>query len=85
LQKIRDSKKRSKKKSKKLFLKISILVTMVTALPLIILATFVNETGMYELFAVLTHKGRMADSGHYVAWVKEDTGNYGNLSGVILV
>lgn len=34
-------------------------------------ASFVNETGMYELIAVLTHKGRMADSGHYVAWVKE--------------
>jgi len=32
---------------------------------------FVNETGFYELFAVLTHKGRMADSGHYVAWIKE--------------
>jgi len=34
--------------------------------------TWKNETGFYELFAVLTHKGRMADSGHYVAWVKED-------------
>ncbi len=22
--------------------------------------------------AVLTHKGRSADSGHYVAWVKQD-------------
>jgi len=31
----------------------------------------VNETGMYELFAVLTHKGRSADSGHYIAWIKE--------------
>lgn len=31
----------------------------------------VNETGMYELFAVLTHKGRAADGGHYVAWVRE--------------
>jgi len=30
-----------------------------------------NEIGKYELAAVLTHKGRMADSGHYVAWVKE--------------
>jgi len=35
-------------------------------------STWVNETGFYELFAVLTHKGRMADSGHYVSWVKED-------------
>jgi len=32
---------------------------------------FQNETGIYELFAVLTHKGRNADSGHYVAWIKE--------------
>lgn len=32
---------------------------------------YTNNTGLYELFAVLTHKGRMADSGHYVAWVKE--------------
>jgi len=29
-----------------------------------------NETGFYDLKAVLTHKGRSADSGHYVAWVK---------------
>lgn len=27
------------------------------------------ETGNYELIAVLTHKGRTSDSGHYVAWV----------------
>jgi len=32
---------------------------------------FVNNSGLYELSAVLTHKGRMADSGHYVAWVKQ--------------
>jgi len=31
-----------------------------------------NRTGLYELFALITHKGRMADSGHYVSWVKED-------------
>lgn len=30
------------------------------------------EIGNYELCAVLTHKGRAADSGHYVAWVKTD-------------
>mmetsp|Transcript_4647 Transcript_4647/g.12011 ORF Transcript_4647/g.12011 Transcript_4647/m.12011 type:complete len:154 (+) Transcript_4647:210-671(+) len=28
-------------------------------------------SGMYELVAVLTHRGRAADSGHYVGWVKE--------------
>ena len=26
--------------------------------------------GHYELFAVVTHKGRDADGGHYMAWVK---------------
>ncbi|KAF6025124.1 USP14 [Bugula neritina] len=30
-----------------------------------------NNSGMYELQAVLTHKGRASSSGHYVAWVKE--------------
>ncbi|KAL1928924.1 hypothetical protein VTP01DRAFT_1983 [Rhizomucor pusillus] len=29
-----------------------------------------NPTGQYELCAVLTHVGRSADSGHYIAWVK---------------
>ncbi|KAI8529329.1 hypothetical protein RHMOL_Rhmol12G0216500 [Rhododendron molle] len=28
-------------------------------------------TGIYDLVAVLTHKGRSADSRHYVAWVKQ--------------
>jgi ubiquitin carboxyl-terminal hydrolase 14 len=32
---------------------------------------FKNETGLYELFAIITHKGRSADSGHYVGWVKQ--------------
>ena len=30
------------------------------------------RTGMYELCAVLTHQGRTAEAGHYVAWVKQD-------------
>ena len=35
-----------------------------------------NFQGIYELFAVVTHKGRDADGGHYMAWVKADrTGN----------
>lgn len=29
------------------------------------------ETGNFELVGVITHKGRTADSGHYVAWVHE--------------
>lgn len=28
--------------------------------------------GKYELFAVVTHKGRDADGGHYMGWVKAD-------------
>lgn len=28
--------------------------------------------GIYELFAVVTHKGRNADGGHYMGWVKGD-------------
>eukprot|EP00758_Cryptobia_borreli_P003244 Tbor_TRINITY_DN3632_c0_g1::TRINITY_DN3632_c0_g1_i1::g.219::m.219/K11843/USP14, UBP6; ubiquitin carboxyl-terminal hydrolase 14 len=30
-----------------------------------------NTNAYYELFAVISHKGRDADSGHYVAWVKK--------------
>ncbi|KAF8388854.1 hypothetical protein HHK36_025534 [Tetracentron sinense] len=33
-------------------------------------------TGIYDLIAVLTHKGRSADSGHYVAWVKQESGKW---------
>ncbi|PKI79458.1 hypothetical protein CRG98_000149 [Punica granatum] len=33
-------------------------------------------TGVYDLVAVLTHKGRSADSGHYVAWVKQEDGKW---------
>lgn len=28
-----------------------------------------NNSGMYELNGVITHKGRSASSGHYVAWI----------------
>lgn len=30
----------------------------------------------YELIAVLTHQGRAADAGHYVAWVKQEKNWY---------
>ncbi|KAF9614059.1 hypothetical protein IFM89_014859 [Coptis chinensis] len=33
-------------------------------------------TGIYDLVSVLTHKGRSADSGHYVAWVKQENGKW---------
>ncbi|XP_073006842.1 ubiquitin carboxyl-terminal hydrolase 6 [Typha latifolia] len=36
----------------------------------------VQLTGIYDLVAVLTHKGRSADSGHYVAWVKQENGKW---------
>nr|XP_027205275.1 ubiquitin carboxyl-terminal hydrolase 14-like [Dermatophagoides pteronyssinus] len=29
-----------------------------------------NNTGLYQLYAVLTHKGRSSSSGHYVGWIK---------------
>lgn len=37
-------------------------------------------TGVYDLVAVLTHKGRSADSGHYVAWVKQENGQTPEIS-----
>ena len=33
-----------------------------------------NNSGYYELQAVLTHKGRSSSSGHYVAWVRRKGG-----------
>lgn len=35
-----------------------------------------EQTGFFELKAVLTHKGRSADSGHYVGWVKQKDGSW---------
>jgi len=32
-----------------------------------------NFEGRYELFAVVTHKGRDADGGHYMGWVKAES------------
>lgn len=31
-----------------------------------------NNSGFYELRAVLTHKGRSSASGHYVGWIKKE-------------
>lgn len=31
-----------------------------------------NNSGFYELKAVLTHKGRSSSSGHYVGWIKKE-------------
>ena len=30
-----------------------------------------SNSGMYQLNAVLTHKGRSSSSGHYVGWIKK--------------
>lgn len=27
-----------------------------------------NNSGFYELKAIITHKGRASNSGHYIAW-----------------
>jgi PREDICTED: similar to ubiquitin carboxyl-terminal hydrolase 14 (ubiquitin thioesterase 14) (ubiquitin-specific-processing protease 14) (deubiquitinating enzyme 14), partial len=35
-----------------------------------------NNSGYYELEAVLTHKGREGSSGHYVAWVRRNKGTF---------
>jgi len=32
--------------------------------------------GMYELFGVVTHKGRTADGGHYMGWVRQKGDNW---------
>jgi ubiquitin carboxyl-terminal hydrolase 14 len=34
--------------------------------------TNTNIKGNYELFAMVTHKGRLADGGHYMGWVRQD-------------
>ena len=35
-----------------------------------------NVSGHYELCAVLTHVGRTAESGHYIAWTKNTKGEW---------
>lgn len=40
-----------------------------------------NFQGQYELFAVVTHKGRDADGGHYMAWVKAES-NQGEVKAI---
>ena len=35
-----------------------------------------NNSGYYELQAVLTHKGRSSSSGHYVGWCRNKGGQY---------
>ena len=40
-----------------------------------------NNSGYYELLAVLTHQGRSSSSGHYVGWVRHREGEEGGSSG----
>jgi ubiquitin carboxyl-terminal hydrolase 14 len=35
----------------------------------------IGFTGQYELHAIVTHKGRSADSGHYIGWVRQSPGS----------
>ncbi|RHY29950.1 hypothetical protein DYB32_004736 [Aphanomyces invadans] len=35
-----------------------------------------NFQGNYELYAVVTHKGRSADSGHYIGWARVQGGTH---------
>jgi len=35
-----------------------------------------NFQGNYEVFGVVTHKGREADAGHYVGWVRQEGDNW---------
>nr|CCM73231.1 CNG04540p [Kwoniella mangrovensis] len=32
-----------------------------------------NVSGMYELYAMVTHKGASADSGHYIGWTRKES------------
>ena len=43
-----------------------------TEVPVQSAASGTQLTGHYELHAVLTHAGRTADAGHYVAWVRDE-------------
>ncbi|CAG0913485.1 unnamed protein product [Notodromas monacha] len=36
----------------------------------------ISAVGFYDLQAVLTHKGRTSQSGHYVAWIRRDNGGH---------
>lgn len=38
--------------------------------------TPVDTSGNYSLEGVVTHKGRYADSGHYIGWVRQDGENW---------
>ena len=41
-------------------------------------------TGIYDLVAVLTHKGRSADSGHYVGCVKQESGQFSRIDYLVI-
>lgn len=56
-------------------LKAALAMSMEEVLPAVGPCLPENFQGLYELFAVVTHKGRDADGGHYMAWVKADRHN----------
>jgi ubiquitin carboxyl-terminal hydrolase 14 len=53
-------------------LKAALALSMETEMPFIGLGLPDDFQGLYELFAVVTHKGRDADGGHYMGWVKAE-------------
>ena len=44
-----------------------------------------NNSGYYELIAVLTHRGRSSSSGHYVAWIRKQPGEWALVSEHIMI
>lgn len=38
--------------------------------------TEVEDSGWFELFGIVTHKGRSSNSGHYVGWIKDENGRW---------
>lgn len=47
---------------------------LATPQELVKVAPLTNQTGLYELTAIVTHIGMSADGGHYIAWAKEEEG-----------
>lgn len=48
---------------------------MYWSLTRIFITWYVRSSGQYELHSCVTHKGRSADSGHYIGWVRQEPGS----------
>nr|KAG5698342.1 hypothetical protein BaRGS_010928 [Batillaria attramentaria] len=60
-------KRQKRKRTSRRFLTLFLMVTVA----FVVADPGSNNSGFYELSAVLTHKGRSSSSGHYVAWVRK--------------